>query len=416
VDGLIADASLAPEGERKIAWVSEWMPVLNRVRDQLREEGSVSGRRIAVILPVEPKTAYLAAILAEAGAEVTVAFQGVMVHDDVAAGLAARGVDVFAKRGSTHEQELEFFHEVLARRPEVVIDDRADVIRLAHTTHPEVLETLRGASEETTSGVIALRAMEADGTLKVPCIAANDARCKYLFDNRYGSGQSVVTAVLDATNLLMAGKHVVAVGYGWVGKGIAKRARGLGAQVTVCEVDPFAALEALHDGFDIAPLVEACETAEIVLTSTGVRDALGMEAIEALRDGAILANASGIDDEFSMPKLRERALETRQAREHVEEFVLDEGRSVFVVGQGVVVNLSAGEGHPAEIMDLTFSVQALSARYLMLHGHELEPKVHTLPAEIDETIARAKIEELGFRIDTLTPAQEAFLHAWEAFG
>ena len=413
---MIADASLAPEGERKIAWVSEWMPVLNRVRDQLREEGSVSGRRIAVILPVEPKTAYLAAILAEAGAEVTVAFQGVMVHDDVAAGLAARGVDVFAKRGSTHEQELEFFHEVLARRPEVVIDDRADVIRLAHTTHPEVLETLRGASEETTSGVIALRAMEADGTLKVPCIAANDARCKYLFDNRYGSGQSVVTAVLDATNLLMAGKHVVAVGYGWVGKGIAKRARGLGAQVTVCEVDPFAALEALHDGFDIAPLVEACETAEIVLTSTGVRDALGMEAIEALRDGAILANASGIDDEFSMPKLRERALETRQAREHVEEFVLDEGRSVFVVGQGVVVNLSAGEGHPAEIMDLTFSVQALSARYLMLHGHELEPKVHTLPAEIDETIARAKIEELGFRIDTLTPAQEAFLHAWEAFG
>ena len=413
---MIADASLAPEGERKIAWVSEWMPVLNRVRDQLREEGSVSGRRIAVILPVEPKTAYLAAILAEAGAEVTVAFQGVMVHDDVAAGLAARGVDVFAKRGSTHEQELEFFHEVLARRPEVVIDDRADVIRLAHTTHPEVLETLRGASEETTSGVIALRAMEADGTLKVPCIAANDARCKYLFDNRYGSGQSVVTAVLDATNLLMAGKHVVAVGYGWVGKGIAKRARGLGAQVTVCEVDPFAALEALHDGFDIAPLVEACETAEIVLTSTGVRDALGMEAIEALLDGAILANASGIDDEFSMPKLRERALETRQAREHVEEFVLDEGRSVFVVGQGVVVNLSAGEGHPAEIMDLTFSVQALSARYLMLHGHELEPKVHTLPAEIDETIARAKIEELGFRIDTLTPAQEAFLHAWEAFG
>lgn len=413
---MIADASLAPEGERKIAWVSEWMPVLNRVRDQLREEGSVSGRRIAVILPVEPKTAYLAAILAEAGAEVTVAFQGVMVHDDVAAGLAARGVDVFAKRGSTHEQELEFFHEVLARRPEVVIDDRADVIRLAHTTHPEVLETLRGASEETTSGVIALRAMEADGTLKVPCIAANDARCKYLFDNRYGSGQSVVTAVLDATNLLMAGKHVVSVGYGWVGKGIAKRARGLGAQVTVCEVDPFAALEALHDGFDIAPLVEACETAEIVLTSTGVRDALGMEAIEALPDGAILANASGIDDEFSMPKLRERALETRQAREHVEEFVLDEGRSVFVVGQGVVVNLSAGEGHPAEIMDLTFSVQALSARYLMLHGHELEPKVHTLPAEIDETIARAKIEELGFRIDTLTPAQEAFLHAWEAFG
>src|SRR2546425_1498228 len=221
-----------------------------------------------------------------------------MVHDDVAAGLASRGVDVFARRGSTHEEELGFFEQVLARRPEVVIDDRADVIRLAHTTHPEVLETLRGASEETTSGVVALRAMEADGTLRVPCIAANDARCKFLFDNRYGSGQSVVNAILDATNLLMAGKRFVCVGYGWVGKGIARRARGMGAEVTVCEVDPFAALEAFHDGFEVAPVLDACATAEIVVTATGVREAVGLDAVEALRDGAILANAGGIDDEF----------------------------------------------------------------------------------------------------------------------
>src|SRR5581483_8193771 len=218
---LIRDPSLAAEGERKIRWVAEWMPVLNRVRDRLRADGTVTGRRLAVILPVEPKTAYLAAVLAEAGAEVSVAFQGVMVHDDVAAGLAGRGVEVFAQAGSTREQELTFFEEVLARRPEVVIDDRADVIRLAHTTHPEVLESLIGASEETTSGVVQLRAMEADGTLKVPCIAANDARCKYLFDNRYGTGQSSVNAVLDRTNLLAADKDAVVVGYGWVGKGIA---------------------------------------------------------------------------------------------------------------------------------------------------------------------------------------------------
>jgi adenosylhomocysteinase len=408
-------SSLAAEGERKIAWVSEWMPVLNSIRDRLRDEGGVAGRRIAVILPVEPKTAYLAACLAEAGAEVSVAFQGVMVHDDVAAGLAARGVEVFARHGSTRDEELRYFAEVLARRPEVVIDDRADVIRLAHTTHPEVLETLVGASEETTSGVIALRAMEADGTLKVPCIAANNARCKFLFDNRYGSGQSAVNAVLDATNLLLAGKHVVVVGYGWVGKGLALRARGLAAQVTVCEVEPFAALEAYHDGFDVAPLVEACATAEVVLTATGVRHSLRADAIDALPDGALLANAGGIDDEFDVPSLRAAAIETRRVRDHVEEFRLGDDRSVFVVGEGVCVNLSAGEGHPAEIMDLTFSVQALSASYLLQNAQNMEPAVHTLPAEIDESIARAKLAALGLEIDALTPEQEAFLHAWEAF-
>jgi len=412
---MIRDASLAPSGEQKISWVAEWMPVLNLVRDRLRSEGTVDGRRIAVILPIEPKTAYLAAILAEAGAQVSVAFQGVMVHDDVAAGLAARGVEVFGQSGSTHEQELEYFGEVLARRPEVVIDDRADVIRLAHTTHPEVLETLIGASEETTSGVIALRAMEADGTLKVPCIAANDARCKYLFDNRYGTGQSSVNAVLDRTNLLMADKEVVVVGYGWVGKGIAARLRGLAARVTVCEVEPFAALEAYHDGFDVLPLVEACSRAELVISGTGVRCTIGPEAIAALPDGALLANAGAVDDEIDVAGLREQATETRMARDHVEEFVLPDGRSLFVVGAGVVVNLSAGEGHPAEIMDLTFSVQALSAAYLMQNGAGMEPRVHTLPAEIDESIARMKLEALGLRIDTLTPAQEAFLHAWEAF-
>ena len=412
---MIRDASLADLGERKIRWVAEWMPVLNLVRDRLRSDGTVAGRRMAVILPVEPKTAYLATILAEAGAEVSVAFQGVMVHDDVAAGLAARGVEVFAQAGSSHEDELRFFEEVLARRPEVVIDDRADVIRLAHTTHREVLDTLIGASEETTSGVVQLRAMEADGTLQVPCIAANDARCKYLFDNRYGTGQSSVNAVLDRTNLLAADKDVVVVGYGWVGKGIAARLRGLAPRVTVCEVEPFAALESYHDGFDVAPLLDACATADLVISGTGVRQTIGPEALEALPDGALLANAGAVDDEIDVLWLRDRASETRMARDHVEEFLMPDGRSLFVVGAGVVVNLSAAEGHPAEIMDLTFAVQALSGAYLMQHGRELEPTVHTLPAEIDEEIARMKLAALGVRIDTLTSAQEAFLRAWEAF-
>jgi len=412
---VIANASLAPDGERKIDWASTWMPVMNRVRDRLKEEGVMQGRRVAVILPVEPKTAYLAAMLAEAGAEVAVSFPGVMVHDDVAAGLAARGVEVFARRGSTPEEELGFFEEVLARRPEVVIDDRADVIRLSHTTHPEALETLLGASEETTTGVLTLRAMEADGTLKVPCIAANDARCKYLFDNRYGSGQSTVQAVLDNTNLLLAGRRLVVSGYGWVGKGVARRARGMAARVIVCEVDPFAALEAYHDGYDVMPIDEACAVADVVMTATGVRRALPLSAIERLKDGALLANTGAVDDEFDVAELRERALETRMARPNVEEFKLEEGRSIFVVGAGVVVNLSAGEGHPVEIMDLTFSVLALSARHLLLHAAEMSAGVHPLPAEIDEAIARDKLDTLGLRIDSLTDEQQAFLKAWEAF-
>jgi adenosylhomocysteinase len=406
---------LTEQGERKIAWAATWMPVLNRVRDELRADGSVDGRRIAVILPVEPKTAYLAASLAEAGAEVAVAFQGSMVHDDVAAGLRARGVEVFARRGSSHEEELGFFEEVLARRPEVVIDDRADVIRLAHTTHPEVLETLVGASEETTSGVVALRAMEADGTLRVPCVAANDARCKFLFDNRYGSGQSTIAALFDSTNLLAAGKRFVVVGYGWVGKGIARRARGFNARVVVCEVDPFAALEAYHDGFEVLPVADACATAGIVMTATGVRGSLPPEAIDRLPDGALLANAGGIDDEFDVAALRARALSVAEVRPGVEEIRLTGDRSLFVVGGGVVVNLSAGEGHPVEIMDLTFAVQALSARYLLEHGRELEPRVHRFPAELDEKVARWKLDALGVRIDSLSKAQQAFLKAWEAF-
>jgi adenosylhomocysteinase len=392
------------------------MPVLSRVRDRLRSEGTVAGRRLAVILPVEPKTAYLAACLAEAGAEVSVAFQGSMVHDDVAAGLAARGVEVFARGGSTREEELGFFAEVLARRPEVAIDDRADVIRLAHTTHREALEALVGASEETTSGVAQLRAMEADGTLEVPCIAANDARSKALFDNRYGTGQSAVNAVLDRTNLLAADKDVVVAGYGWVGKGIALRLRGLAARVTVCEVDPFAALEAHHDGFDVAPLAEACAGADVVISGTGVRGTVGPDALAVLPDGAVLANAGAVDDEIDVAWLHEHADEVRAAREQVEEFVLADGRSLFLVGAGVVVNLSAAEGHPAEIMDLTFGVQALSAAYLLQRGRELEPRVHRLPAEIDEEVARLKLEALGVRIDALTAAQKAFLQAWEAFG
>lgn len=414
MEPVIRDPGLAPLGSRKIDWAAAWSPVLNRVRERLRDDGTVKGRRIGVILPLEPKTAYLGVMLVEAGAEVALACPAPLVKDDVAAGLVERGVEVFARSDASPEREREFFAEVLARRPEVLIDDRAELIRMAHTTHREALEDLRGATEQTTSGVRELRAMARDGALAVPCIAGNDARSKYLFDNRYGSGQSVIQGILDATNLLMAGKVVLVVGYGWVGKGIARRARGMGGRVVVAEVDPFAALEAHHDGFDVEPLLEACRRADFVVTATGTRHVLGAEAFEQLRDGAIVSNAGGIDDEIDMEGLRRRAAEVREARPpYVVEHVLEPGRSIFVVGGGRVVNLSASEGHPVQIMDLSFSVQALAARHLLLHGEELGPGVHPLPPEIDEDIAREKLEALGIRIDRLTPEQEAFLSGWE---
>jgi len=410
----VKDPSLARDGGRKVELAASWAPVMNRIGERLRADRSVRDRRIGIILPVEPKTAYLAVLLAESGAEVALAAPGALTLDDVAAGVAERGVEVFARSDSTPEQELEFYAEVLARRPEVMIDDRAALIRMAHTTHSEVLEDLIGASEETTTGIVTLRAMARDGALKIPCIAANDAKCKHLFDNRYGTGQSTITAVLDSTNLLMAGKSLLVIGYSWVGKGIAARGRGMGARIIVSEVDPIAALEAVHDGFRVAPVLEACEAADIVMTATGVPNALPPEAIERLPDGALLANAGAVDDEFDMVRLRERALAERLVRRNVEEFRLEEGRSVFVIGDGKVVNLSAAEGHPVEIMDLTFAVQALSARHLLLHGGEMGPGVHQLPAEIDEWVARAKLESLGVRIDHLTPEQERFFSEWEA--
>ncbi|MDP8958173.1 MAG: adenosylhomocysteinase [Actinomycetota bacterium] len=410
----LLDPDLAPQGSHKIDWAATWSPVLNRVRERFRDEEVVKGRRMGVILPLEPKTAYLAQVLAEAGAEVALACPAAFTKDDVAAALADRGVEVFARSDASPEQERHFYAQVLARRPEVVIDDRAELIRMAHTSHRHALEELRGATELTTSGVTALRAMEREGVLAVPCIAANDANCKHYYDNRYGSGQSVLQAIQDATNLLLAGKEVLVVGYGWVGRGIASRARGKGARVTIAEVDPFAALEAYNDGFEVAAVAQACRRANLVITATGCREALGQEQIELLGDGTLLANAGGVDDEFDMDKLRARALEERRVRPHVAEFLLDEDHSIFVIGDGKVVNLSAGEGHPVEIMDLSFSVQALGARHLLLHAEEMEPGVHLLPGEIDDQIARDKLASLGLEIDRLSGEQQRFLSGWEA--
>jgi len=408
----ILDPSLAAAGASKIDWAAAHAPVMARMRDRMIADASLRSRRIGVVLALEPKTALLAQIFTEAGAEVALACPAALVADDVASALAARGVEVFARSNATSGEDEAHLAAVLDHRPEVIVDDMAELIRMAHTTHTAALEHLRGATEETTSGINTLRAMAADGALRIPCIAANDARCKHLFDNRYGSGQSVVMALLDTTNLMMGGTCVAVVGYGWVGKGVARVARGMGARVVVAEVDAVAALEAHHDGFDVAPVVDACATADWVITATACRGALPVRAIEQCRDGAVLANAGGPADEIDVAGLRDRAAAMRTVRHNVDEYTLDPGRSVFVVGDGRCVNLSAGEGHPIEIMDLTFAVQGLAARHLVLHAHELEPGVHALPAGIDDQIARDKLDALGLAIDALTPEQAASLTDW----
>jgi adenosylhomocysteinase len=416
-ESLVRDPSLAPDGHKKIDWAAEHSPVLNRVRDRYLKDGTFEGLGVGVALPIEAKTAYLTVVLAEAGAEVSVASPGpFFVQDDVAAALAERGVTVYASSEADPLEADRPLERVLDRvadgRDAVLIDDRAGLTRLAHTTRTGLLPRIRGASEETTSGVAKFKAMEREGVLEFPTLAANDARCKYLFDNRYGTGQSAITAIMQNTNLMMGGKRLVVLGYGWCGKGIARYATGLGARVTVCEIDPVRGLEAYADGFDVKPALEACEEGEIFITATGSTDVLTTEHFERMREGAILANAGGVDVEIDVDGLREAASGSREVRRNVEEFALADGRKVYLVGRGMVVNLTAGDGHPIEIMDLTFAIQALCAHHLANNGHSLENRVHLLPKEIDDEVARVKLDAVGMGVDSLTPEQEAFLAGW----
>lgn len=413
----VKNLALAPEGHRKIDWAARHSPVLNAVRDKYLKDGTFEGLGVGVSLPIEAKTAYLAVVLAEAGAEVAVAAPlPFVVQDDVAAALVERGVTVYASSENPPEEadrELErVLDAALDGREAVLIDDRAALVRLAHTTRRGLLPRIRGASEETTSGVAKLRAMAREGRLEFPCLAANDARCKHLFDNRYGTGQSSLEAIMHNTNLMLGGKRVVVLGYGWCGKGIARYAAGLGARVTVCEVDPVRGLEAYADGFDVLPALDAAGIGEIFITATGNRDVLTNEHFERMRDGAILANAGGVDVEIDVEGLRELAPEVREVRRNVEEFVMPDGRKLHLVGRGMVVNLTAGDGHPVEIMDLTFAIQALCAHHLANNHTSMKPRVHLLPKEIDDEVARTKLEAVGMGVDSLSSEQKEFLASW----
>ncbi len=416
-ESVVKDPALAPDGHRKIDWAAEHSPVLNSVRDEFLKDGTFDGLGVGVALPIEAKTAYLTVVLAEVGADVAVASPGpYFVQDDVAAALAERGVTVFASSDNDPgdaDRELERVIDGATDNKEAVfIDDRAGLVRLAHTTRRDLLGRIRGASEETTSGVAKFRAMEREGILEFPVIAANDARCKYLFDNRYGTGQSTLTAIMQNTNLMVGGKRLVVLGYGWCGKGIARYAAGLGARVSVCEIDPVRGLEAYADGFDVLPAIEAAEVGEIFVTATGSTDVLTAQHFERMRDGAILANAGGVDVEIDVDGLWSAATGTRGVRRNVEEFTMRDGRRLYLVGRGMVVNLTAGDGHPVEIMDLTFAIQALCAHRLANEHASMENRVHLLPREIDDVVARTKLDAVGMGVDALTPEQEEFLAGW----
>ena len=416
-ESMVRDPALAPDGHKKIDWAADHSPVLNAVRDKYLKDGTFDGLGVGVALPIEAKTAYLTVVLAEAGADVAVASPGpFFVQDDVAAALAERGVTVYASSENDPEDADRELERVLDRaagdREAVFIDDRAGLVRLAHTTRRNLLGHIHGASEETTSGVAKFRAMEQEGVLEFPVIAANDARCKYLFDNRYGTGQSTLTAIMQNTNLMVGGKRVVVLGYGWCGKGIARYAAGLGARVSVCEVDPVRGLEAYADGFDVLPALDAAEIGEVFITATGSRDVLTAAHFERMHDGAILANAGGVDVEIDVDGLAATATGAREVRSNVEEFTTSDGRRLHLVGGGMVVNLTASDGHPVEIMDLTFAIQALCAYRLAKEHASMENKVHLLPSEIDDEVAAMKLDTVGMGVDALTREQEEFLAGW----
>lgn len=412
MQSIVKDPSLASLGEKKISWALSRMRVLRRLADSLRGEKPLSGRVIGVSLHLEAKTAVLALTLEELGARVAVTSSNPLTtQDDVAAALSSRVHRVYAWRGETEEEYWENHHRVLDQDPDLIIDDGADLIVLAHKTGK--IEGVTGCTEETTTGVTRLRAMERDGVLKRPVIAVNDAKSKHLYDNRFGSGQSVVDGIMRATNMLVSGKKAVVVGYGWVGKGVAERLRGLGARVIVVEVDPFKAMEAYFDGYEVTDMDEAARIGDLFITCTGNINVITTEHFRLMKDGAILANAGHFDVEVDVKSLRRISVSERNVRPNVLEFVQKDGRRLYLLAEGRLVNLVAADGHPIEVMDLSFSTQLLSVVYLAEKKGSLEPRVYPVPQELDERVVRTKLEVEGIKIQSLTEEQKRYLSSWE---
>ena len=410
---LIKDPALAPEGHRKIDWVAQHAPVLNKIAGEQLADGSLRGRKIAMTIHLEAKTAYLAILLSEAGAEVTVSGSNPLsTQDDVCAALAERGVRVFATHDPSDEDFEQYLHRTIETGPDLIVDDGAELVGRLIEHHPDLVGNVIGASEETTTGVLKLKAMTAEGVLPFPVLAANDARMKHLFDNRYGTGHSSIVALLSNTNLFLSGKAVVVMGFGWVGRGLAKYADGMGARVIVCEPDPVKLLEAYSEGYEVMNSIGAAEVGDVFLTGTGNLKVLGTEHFARMKDGALLANAGHYDHEFDLAALRETAAQSREVRRNITEYELTDGRRLHVLARGRLVNIAAADGHPVEIMDLTFAVQALAAHHLANHAGEIEPGIQPIPEDIDELVARAKLASLGVEPEELTEEQISYQQSW----
>lgn len=414
-DYAVRDIGLAPGGRLKIQWVQEHMPVLNSIKGEFARELPFKGLRVALSIHLEAKTAYLAEVIKAGGAE-EVAVTGsnpLSTQDDVAAGLAAVGVKVFAWHNASDAEYREHLLSVLNSHPQVIIDDGGDLVNLLHTERADQASEVIGGCEETTTGVRRLVNLEREGKLLFPMMAVNNARCKFLFDNRYGTGESVWSAIMRTTNLAVAGKTVVVLGYGWCGKGVAMRARGLGAHVIVCEVDPVRALEALMEGYQVMGSVEAAALGDIFITVTGCRDTLEERHFKLMRDGAMLANAGHFDVEINKEHLDTLAERSSVVRQNIEQFLFADGRRIYLIAAGRLVNLAAGDGHPVEVMDMSFGIQALSARYIREKSGSLAKKLYPIPAEIDRLVAELKLKSQAITIDSLNEKQKAYLSEWQ---
>jgi adenosylhomocysteinase len=411
----IKDSSLADGGRHRIKWAEREMPVLRTINERFKKEQPLKGLRVAACLHVTTETANLMRTLQQGGADVVLtASNPLSTQDDVAASLVAHDeIPVFAIKGEDNKTYYKHLNAALDHKPHITMDDGADLVSTLHKDRRELLPEIVGGTEETTTGVIRLKAMAADGALEFPVVAVNDAMTKHFFDNRYGTGQSTVDGIIRATNILLAGKTFVVAGYGWCGRGLADRARGMGANVVVTEVDPMVALEAVMDGFRVMKMAEAAKIGDIFVTVTGDINVLDKHHFEAMKDGAIIANSGHFNVEINIPALAEMAKEKRLVRPYVDQYELPDGRELHVLGDGRLINLAAAEGHPASVMDMSFANQALSAEYMLKNADSLKDKVYGVPEKIDREIARIKLENMGIEIDVLTDEQEKYLNSWE---
>ncbi len=410
----IRDINLADSGRIKIDWVRANMPVLSAIEKEFAEKKPFEGIKISLSVHLEAKTAYLCETLAAGGAVMSVTGSNVLsTQDDVAAALAAEGLRVFAVHGESEEEYSRHIKMTLANGSQIIIDDGGDLVNMLHTEMTDLADGVYGGCEETTTGVIRLHAMDKDGVLRFPMVAVNDARCKHLFDNRYGTGQSVWESIMHNTNLIVASKTVVVAGYGWCGKGVAMRASAMGARVIVTEVDPVKAIEARMDGYDVMPMADAASYGDFFVTVTGCDRVITEEHFSKMKNGAVLANAGHFDVEIDMDWLNKNCAEKKEARENITGYILKDGKQINVLAEGRLVNIAASNGHPAEIMDMSFAVQALSALYILQNHGNLENHVINVTARIDDMVARRRLEAWGTKIDTLTEEQENYLNSWQ---